>query len=66
MAESWKNLKDTITFSSFSICSNRNRSALVCHLLSTKSQFVGQLYRVYLFVLIDYGEIIHMYSKACA
>ena len=39
--DSWKNLKDTITFSSFSMCSYRNRSALVHDLLSNKSQFVG-------------------------
>ena len=43
MADSWKNLKDTITFSSFSMCYNRNRSALVRDLLSNKSLFVGQL-----------------------
>ena len=36
MAESWKNLKDTITFSSFSMCKNQNRSVLVCDLLSNK------------------------------
>ena len=33
----------TITFSSFSVCENRNRSALVRDLLSNKSQFVGRL-----------------------
>ena len=29
---------------SFIVCSNRNRSALVCDLLSYSSLFVGQLY----------------------
>ena len=28
--------------------------------------FIRQLYRVYLVVWIDYGEIIHTYSKASA
>ena len=43
MAESWKNLKDTIAFSSFSsffffffVFYNRNRSALMRELLSNK------------------------------
>ena len=43
MAESWKNLKDNITFSPFSMCLNQNKSALVHDLLSDTSQFVGQL-----------------------
>ena len=43
MADSWRNLKDTITFSSFFVCYNRNRSALVRVLLGNKSLFVGQL-----------------------
>ena len=43
MAESWKNLKDTITFSSSSMCLTRNRSALVRDLFSNKSKFAGQL-----------------------
>ena len=32
-------------FSSFIVSSNRNRSALVCELLSNNSLFVGQLYK---------------------
>ena len=44
MAESWKKLKTSNLFSSFNVCSNRNRSALVCELLSNNSLFVGQLY----------------------
>ena len=31
-------------FSSFIVCKNLNRSALVCELLSNNSLFVGQLY----------------------
>ena len=31
-------------FSSFTVCSNRNRSALLRELLSSKSLLVGQLY----------------------
>ena len=31
--------------SSFTVCSNRNRSAIVCDLLSYNSLFVGQLYK---------------------
>ena len=44
MAESWKKLKISNMFSSFIVCSNRNRSALVRDLLSYNSLFVGQLY----------------------
>ena len=44
MAESWKKLKTSNVVSSFTVCSNRNRSALVRDLLSYNSQFVGQLY----------------------
>ena len=44
MAESLKNLKTSNLFSLFIVCSNRNRSALVCELLSNNSVFVGQLY----------------------
>ena len=43
MAESSTNLKDTTVFSSFLVCQNQNRLALVCELLSNNSQFVGQL-----------------------
>ena len=44
MAESWKKLKTSNLFSSFIVCSNRNRTALVRELLSNISLFVGQLY----------------------
>ena len=44
MAESWKKLKTSNVISSFMVCSNRNRSALVRELLSNNSLFVGQLY----------------------
>ena len=45
MAESWKKLKTSNVVSSFIVCSNRNRSALVRDLLSYNSQFLGQLYK---------------------
>ena len=44
MAESWKKLKTSNVFSSFTVCKNRNRSAPVRELLSNNSLFVGQLY----------------------
>ena len=44
MAESWKKLKISNVVSSFIDCSNQNRSAQVCDLLSFNSMFVGQLY----------------------
>ena len=44
MAESWKKLKTSTLFSSSSVSSNRNRSALVRELLCNNSLFVGQLY----------------------
>ena len=44
MAESWKKLKTSNVSSPFIVCYNRNRSALVCELLSNNSLFVGQLY----------------------
>ena len=44
MAESLKKLKTSNVISSFIVCSNRNRSALVRELLSNNSLFVGQLY----------------------
>ena len=44
MKESWKKLKPSNVFSSFIVCENRNRPALVCELLSNNSLFVGQLY----------------------
>ena len=44
MVESWKKLKTSNLFSSFIVCSNRNRLALVRELLSNNSLFVGQLY----------------------
>ena len=42
-AESWKKLKTSNVFSSFIVGKNRNRSALLCELLSNNSLFVGQL-----------------------
>ena len=46
MAESWKKLKTSKlnVVSSVIVCLNKNRSALVCNLLSDNSLFVGQLY----------------------
>ena len=44
MVESWKKLKTSNVFSSFIVCKNPNRSALVCELLSNNSLFVGQMY----------------------
>ena len=44
MAESWKNLKTSNVFSSFIVCFNLNRSAIVRELLSNNSLFVVQLY----------------------
>ena len=44
MAESWKNQKTSNVFSSFIVCFNENRSALVGDLFSYNSLFVGQLY----------------------
>ena len=44
MAERWKKLKFLNVFSLFTVCENRNRSALVRVLLSNNSLFVGQLY----------------------
>ena len=44
MAESVKRLTTSNVFSSFIVCQNRNRSALVCELLSNNSLFVCQLY----------------------
>ena len=41
MVESSKKLKTSNFFSSFIMCLNRNRSALVCKLLSNNSLFVG-------------------------
>ena len=44
MAESWNKLKTSNVFSMFVVRYNRNRSALVCELLSNNSLFVGQLH----------------------
>ena len=41
MAESWNKLKTSNVVSSFIVCSNRNRSALVRALLSNTLLFVG-------------------------
>ena len=43
MAASWKKMKTSYVFSSFIVCKNPNRSALVCELLSNNSLFVGQM-----------------------
>ena len=45
MAESCKKLKSVNVFSSFIVCLNRNRSALLRELLSNNSLFAGQLYK---------------------
>ena len=44
MVESLKKMKISNIISLFIECYNRNRSALVCELLSNNSLFVGQLY----------------------
>ena len=44
MAKSWKKLKTLNVLSSFIVCQNRNRSALVRQLLANNSLFVGMLY----------------------
>ena len=44
MAEIWKKLKTSNVFSSFIVCKNRNRSAIMRELLSNNSLFAGQLY----------------------
>ena len=44
MKESWKKLKTSNVVSTFIVCSNRKRSAVVHDLLCNNSQFVGQLY----------------------
>ena len=44
MAESLKKLKTLNVVSSFIVCSNRNRSAIVRDLLSNYSLFISQLY----------------------
>ena len=45
MAESSRKLETSNVFSSFIVCQNQNRPALVHELLSTNSLFVGQLYK---------------------
>ena len=52
MAESWKKLKTSNVCSSFVVCLNQNRSALVRKLLSNNSLFVGQLYKEKSLVLL--------------
>ena len=44
MAASWKKLKTSNVFSSFIVCMNRNRSALLCDLLSNNLLFDSKLY----------------------
>ena len=44
MVVSWKKLKTSNVFLSSIVCSNRNRSALVCELLSNNSLLVFQMY----------------------
>ena len=46
MTERWKKLKTSNVFSSFILCKNRNRSALMRELLSNNSLFLGRLYEV--------------------
>ena len=57
MEESWKKLKTSNVFSSFIVCLNRNRSALLHELLSNNSLFVGQLYEDKLLVLCAHDLI---------
>ena len=42
MVENWKHLKDTLAFSLFLVCSNRNRILLTSDLLPNISLVVGQ------------------------
>ena len=59
-----KNLKGTITFSSFSIL--ESKSALVCDMLSYKSQFVGQLYTCDLiYFTTDLHSVIYYSTNHC-
>ena len=44
MAASWKKLNTLNVFSSFIVCLNRSRSALIRELFSNNSLFAGQLY----------------------
>ena len=44
MAESWNKLKTSHVFSSFIVCLNLNRSAIVLEMLSNNWLYVGQLY----------------------
>ena len=45
MAASWEKLKISNVFSSFIVCWNRNRSALLRELLSNNSLFVSKVYK---------------------
>ena len=56
MMISWKKLKTSHVFLSFIVCSNGNRSALVCELLSNNSLSVSQLYEDKSLVLIYYSD----------
>ena len=53
MEKSWKKLKTSNVFSSFVVCLNRIRSALVGVLLRDNSLFVGQLYEDRSLVLLN-------------
>ena len=44
MGESWKKLKTSNVFSLFIVCLNRNRSALVCNLLSYNFAFPKSIF----------------------
>ena len=70
----WENLNDSITFSSFSTCWNRNRSALVRDSLSNNSKLVSRLIvdkslglRVpdLTFVTTDLKTVIHYSTNHC-
>ena len=70
MAVSWKKQNPSNVFLSFIVYSDRNRSALVCHLLSYNSLFIGQLYedkslarrpRDFIFFATDF-ETVNYYS----
>ena len=63
MSEIWKNLKDTTALSLFPVCSNPNRPALVCELLSNKSLTLRACDIVYF--TIDLQTVIYYSTNHC-
>ena len=52
-------MKNSNVVSSFIVCSNQSRSALVCDLLSYNALFVSQLYEYKSLVLLAHDLIFH-------